>query len=510
MIPMSKFKALIPFIQKLTALSAVGLALSGCEFGNNKQFFENSGSGTSTATLPTGTPTLAATPDPSATPTPTPSATPTASITPTPAPSATPSSSVTPTPTPVYGGATPTPTPVVVSTPTPAPTATPRPTATPTPSPTATPAPTATPSPTATPTPSPTATPFPTATPTPSPTATPRPTSTPTPTPAPTATPTPTSTPSSGTPPVAVNDGPFEIAVNQTLTIQTSALLANDYDPHGLPIHYSSFQAASGGTLTLNGGTFTFVPANNFVGTVTFVYTIANSLNLTASATVTIDVRTAATEVMYGQSPSTLYSYDPSSHASTVIANFRLANGSAVSVRDIAITTNGLMYAVDGANLYYVNAATGVLTKLPTQGISTFGNINGLTALSDGDLVISGDGIVIYNIASQTLTTLLAPGGYQSSGDIIALPDGNLYMAASTNGNDHLIRINPTTGATFDLGSLGHEAVYGLGYADGVFYGFASNGQVFNITTTSTSVSTSGNVNTGIEWYGATTNPVLW
>lgn len=251
-----------------------------------------------------------------------------------------------------------------------------------------------------------------------------------------------------------------------------------------------------------------FQPASNFSGSVTFQYTIANSINLTASATVTINVRKPATQPIYGQSASTLYSYDGSTGASVAIARFKLSNGSSVNVFDIAITPNGLMYAVDGSSLYYVDATTGIMTKIPTTGIGNFGNINGLTALSDGRLVISGDGVALYNIATQVLTTLLPPGGYQSSGDIIALPDGYLYLSAVSNGSDRLIKINPETGATQDMGSLGHGGVYGLGYANSTLYGFDSSGLTFSINPNN--AHTVDLVYTGVTWYGATTNPVLW
>jgi len=241
---------------------------------------------------------------------------------------------------------------------------------------------------------------------------------------------------------------------------------------------------------------------------VTFTYTIANSLNLTAQATVTIDVRAPATQAIYGDSATTLYSYDPTTQSVTSIAKFKLANGSSVSIFDIAITSNGLMYAVDGSHLYYVNASTGILSLLPTTGIGAFGDINGLAALSDGTIVISGNGVALYNVATQSITTLLAPGTYQSSGDIIALPDGYLYMAATSRSNDVLIQINPTTGATVEMGSLGHTGVYGLGYAYGTLYGFDSSGMVFSINPSTGA--TSNVSNTGESWYGATTNPVLW
>jgi hypothetical protein len=518
----------------LTVVQPVALMflLSGCLFGENKQYFETDVSGriptsvggidtnvTPTPSMPTSTPTPTTTPSSSVTPTPT--ATPIVGATPTPTPSATPVPTATPAPTATATPAptatphptiTPSPTPIIVASPTPTPT--PRPTATPTPSPTATPSPSPTPVATATPTPVPTATPTPTpvatATPSPTPVATatpsPTPVATATPTPVPTATPTPT--PGQGLAPIARNDGPYEIAQNQTLTIAISDLLLNDSDPAGLPLHFYTYQNPTSGTLTLSGNNLVFQPTNNFSGSVTFQYSIANSINLTASATVSIDVRKAATEAIYGQSQSTLYSYDGATGASSAIANFRLSTGGSVSVFDIAIAPSGLMYAVDGSALYYVDASTGIMTKIPTTGLSNFGNINGLTALSDGRLVISGNGIAIYNIATRVLTTLLAPGGYESSGDIIALPDGYLYLSALSSGSDLLIQIDPDTGATRNIGSMGHGGVYGLGYANGTLYGFDSSGLTFSIN--QTNAHTTNLANTGVSWYGATTNPVLW
>jgi hypothetical protein len=485
----------------------LSLTLTGCLFGENKQFFDYSPELRNPAST-TGGP---SNPDPQPTPDVSPTATPDATATPTPVPTSTPIFN-TPTPTPVP---TATPTPVPTATPTPVPSATPSPTPVITPTPTPVHTPTPTPSPTATPTPVPTATPTPspTATPTPVPTATPSPTPvvTPTPSPSPTATPTPvpTATPSP-TPallnPVARDDGPFETAQNQPVSIAISDLLLNDYDPQGLAIFFNAYQNPSQGSIATNGNYLVYTPPLNFNGAATFGYRINNSAGLTATATVSINVRKAATEAMYGHSQTKLYRYDPLNNVSTSIASF---NGDTSSAFDIAITPSGLMYAVNGSGLFYVDASNGKTTKIQADGISAFGNINGLTSLSNGKLVISGNGIAIYDIATHKLSTLVAPGGYQSSGDIIALPDGYLYMAASNgSSSDRLIQIDPNTGATRNIGSLGHTGVYGLGYAYNVFYGFDSTGRVFSID--AANASTQNLSNTGITWYGATTNPVLW
>jgi hypothetical protein len=459
----------IKVIARFGQPALLSLALTGCLAGENKQFFEYSPALRAPASDAPATP--------SATPTITPS--PSVAPTSTPVPTATPAPTVTPSPTPII--ITPTPTPAPTATPTPAPTATP------------TPVPTATP------------TPVPTATPTPVPTATPTPAPTATPTPAPTATPTPTAAPRN---PIARDDGPYETAQNQAVSISIADLLLNDSDPQGATISFNAYQNPTVGAITTNGGNLIYTPSLNYSGSATFVYRIINTYGLTATATVTLNIRKAATEAMYGHSSSKLYRYDPLNNVSTLIASFKNQSGGAMSVFDIAITPSGLMYAVTGSALHYVDASTGVLTPIPTDGISAFGNINGLTSLSNGKLVISGNGVAIYDIATHTLSTLVAPGGYQSSGDIIALPDGYLYMMASSSGSDRLIQINPSNGATRDIGSTGHSAVYGLGYAYQVFYGFDSSGRVFSINPST--AATTNLANTGIGWYGATTNPVLW
>jgi len=437
-------------------LISFSLSLSGCLFGENKQFFETPASAsalgiTNGSPNPSASPVATATPDPSGTPVldPTPTATP-----------------------------LPTGTPIIIVIPTP------------------TPGPTATPAPSATPVPSPTPILVGTPTPTPSPTCTPRPTATPSPTP-------------TLVNPVAVTDGPYEMAENTSIAISTATLMSNDYDLNPLPISFVSAQNPSSGSLSVSGGTITYIAGSNYIGSASFSYTITNSAGLTASTTVSINVRAPASAPMYGDSDSNLYIYEPTTHAITSVVGFNLNGRGFNSVLDVAITPNGLMYAVSGSALYYVDASNGAMTLIPTAGIAPFGDINGLTALSDGRLVISGNGIAIYDIPTKTLSTLLAPGRYQSSGDIIALPDGFLYMTATGwSSGDHLIKVNPNTGATVDIGSLGYSEEWGLGYQDGILYGFAGTGKIVTIDPATAHATLQAT--TGIVWHGATTNPVLW
>ena len=71
---------------------------------------------------------------------------------------------------------------------------------------------------------------------------------------------------------------------------QSFDVLSNDSDPDGDSISVSGHTQPSHGTLSQNGGTFTYVPDNNYTGSDSFSYTIRDTTGRTASATVSIDV----------------------------------------------------------------------------------------------------------------------------------------------------------------------------------------------------------------------------
>ncbi|MGL5080025.1 MAG: beta strand repeat-containing protein, partial [Microcoleaceae cyanobacterium] len=196
---------------------------------------------------------------------------------------------LTPTPTPT-DTPTPTPTPTDTPTPTPTPTDTPTPTPTPTDTPTPTPTPTDTPTPTPTPTDTPTPTPGPTPTPTPGPNPTPTPDPTPPPTPGPNPTPTP-----SGLEPQLENDS-LTGQQNQSLSINTADLLANDQasDPIDiLRIQSFTTPTTEEGTVTQdsqNSQVLIYTPLIGFEGVDSFTYTAVDSNGLSGTATVFITV----------------------------------------------------------------------------------------------------------------------------------------------------------------------------------------------------------------------------
>ncbi len=238
-------------------------------------------------------------------------------------------------------------------------------------------------------------------------------------------------------------------------------------------------------------------PADTDTGTV-----IVSDSGDSSHDSVPNDTGVVATESVYLNTSDTLYSYDPSSNTATRIGGFK-SGGSALSgITDIAIDLGGHMFGVSFSKLYNID---------PTNANCTFvANISdqmtGLTFVSDGRLVGAGTKVSFVDTTNGNLTTLVPSGRYTTSGDIIGLPDGMLYWTVQ--GGDDLVQVDPNTGATAKMGSIGVSSIYGLGYADGKMLGFTSGGKEMTIDSgtgrTSDPQSLSG------SWWGATTNPVLW
>jgi hypothetical protein len=95
--------------------------------------------------------------------------------------------------------------------------------------------------------------------------------------------------------PSAVND-----SISTTKNASKSVnVLANDSDPDGDAISVSGHTQPSHGTVSHSGGTFTYVPHNNYTGADSFSYTIRDITGRTASATVSIDVANALSSVVF-------------------------------------------------------------------------------------------------------------------------------------------------------------------------------------------------------------------
>ena len=89
-----------------------------------------------------------------------------------------------------------------------------------------------------------------------------------------------------------------------------------------------------------------------------------------------------------------------------------------------------------------------------------------LTFTSDGELIIGVDrALYTFDVVDCSLSILISNSEYETSGDIVGLPDGYLYWSVRGDGSDQLIKVNPRTGYEVQVGSIG-EATIRDGYAN--------------------------------------------
>lgn len=215
------------------------------------------------------------------------------------------------------------------------------------------------------------------------------------------------------------------------------------------------------------------------------------------------DTGEVATEAVYVNTSSTLFSYDPATGVASRIGEFmdgtRPVDG---GMTDIAIDLDGIMYGGSFTSLYRVNPTTADCTFVA----SLDDEMTGLTFVSDGRLVGAGSAVSFVDTRTGALTPLVRAGEFDTSGDIVGLPDGMLYWTVT--GGDGLVQVDPDTGTARRRGTIGVTGIFGLGYAYGELLGFTSSGRVL-VMEASNGRATENEALSG-TWWGATTNPVLW
>ena len=170
---------------------------------------------------------------------------------------------------------------------------------------------------------------------------------------------------------------------------------------------------------------------------------------------------------------------------------------------DIAIDLMGA-YGIASTDLYRIDAQTAEVTFQCT--VDQYAN--GLTFISNGQLLAAGAGIFIIDLNTCLTTTVSNGDGFQTAGDVVGLPGERLFWTVNGSAGDGLVEVNPNTGESTLIGYLGISSLWGVGYADGLLYGFSSSGDAVVIDPETADVLAVENIS-GV-WWGATTNPVRW
>lgn len=140
---------------------------------------------------------------------------------------------------------------------------------------------------------------------------------------------------------------------------------------------------------------------------------------------------------LFGNTFGQLYNISQSPGSSTLIGNLNLNNANA-----LAFDNNGVLYATGGNAFYSVDISTGAAT-------------------------------LISNISN-----------FISAGDIVFNPATNQFLATSTTPNNSNLFSIALNGTATQIGSIGFNGVFGLGFDSGILYGYTNIGQQLVINTT--------------------------
>ena len=210
---------------------------------------------------------------------------------------------------------------------------------------------------------------------------------------------------------------------------------------------------------------------------------------------------------VYANSSDSLYEVEPNTGNVYFIANFWDDDGGLRNFVDIAIDLEGRMYGGTYDKLYRIDPTTGYATPICQPAAE----MTALTFTSEGVLVTGGaDRISLLDVDTCQTQTLLTGSFWETSGDLVGLPDGFLYWTVVGDaGGDELVKLDPNTGMTQWIGSTGHTSLYGLGYDKGELFGFSSTGKIVALNTQEAKGAVRS-IPGDISWWGATTNPVVW
>jgi hypothetical protein len=172
------------------------------------------------------------------------------------------------------------------------------------------------------------------------------------------------------------------------------------------------------------------------------------------------------------------------------------------SLYDIALSANGVLYAVSPDSLYTVDTTTAVMT--PVAPLTT--PCNALDFGPDGTLdgaQVNGSGVFTIDQTTGDMAQIATyPDGYESSGDL-AVIGGQLFATVNLGDglDDSLVSVDLTTfqGAVF--GPTGYLCIYGLAADGDQLFGFTCNGEVLAIDTTTGECNPVAS--TGDHFYGA-------
>lgn len=221
------------------------------------------------------------------------------------------------------------------------------------------------------------------------------------------------------------------------------------------------------------------------------------------STTTTTPVASAP---VYANTSDQLFEIDHTTGDHTLVGTFQDETGTVSNMVDIAIDLDGHLFGATFDTVYSIDPVDATVAAVCTSDISMYA----MTFTSTGDLIAgAADQIVVFDLDRCIAYTLVEDSGYETSGDLVGLPDGYLYWTVLGDGADELVRVDPYSGALQWVGQVGAQKIFGLGYDEGELCGFTMDGDTVDISPVDASTSVRAS-DASVSWWGATTNPVTW
>jgi len=225
---------------------------------------------------------------------------------------------------------------------------------------------------------------------------------------------------------------------------------------------------------------------------------------------------------VFAHTSTELYRVSPDTFAISLVAPFT-GDAAGDQMTDIAIDSEGQMIGISYTRVYRIDSQTAVTQRAGTGTLPQM--FNGLSfvpsilafGIEGPDVLIGSrntDGKIFRIDPATGQQTEIGDmgGGYQSSGDIVAVRDfGIVATTGGTLGADTLVRLAPTTFAATPIGTnTGWSDLWGVGFWRGKVYGFAEGGDFVTVDTTTGAATLVEN--SARAWWGAavtTAAPVI-
>jgi hypothetical protein len=153
----------------------------------------------------------------------------------------------------------------------------------------------------------------------------------------------------------------------------------------------------------------------------------------------------------------------------------------AALVTDLALGSNGVLYATDSYILYRVDRATAVATTIAS--ILPLHQYAGLGQAADGSLWATADAPQLFQIDAASGSSLAVAALASSvTGDVTALGARVLVTVSNVNPpTDTLVAVDPSTQRSSIVGDLHFQNVWGLAALGGVVYGLTRTGAILTV-----------------------------